>query len=195
MSITVSVEGDEEVIRVIGLTPKILKKASVSAIRKVSGEYRSKTGRGIAKKHGIKIPGFRKKRAIRKTKKLRISRQYPFAHIFSGHNEVKAKFLKGKPRQNDRGVKVGRYFFPHAFIAKMPSGKELVLRRVRKSTHDSKNIPLWVKIRFVHNLPIDEEKIVLPQADATVIRNFEGVFPKLKALTIQKIQVELNKLN
>jgi hypothetical protein len=68
--------------------------------------------------------------------------------IWSGYRPVKARFV-GKMSQDESGATAGAYYFGGAFIARMGTGLTAIFKRRGKK-----------------RLPIDEQKVNIPQAEA-----------------------------
>ncbi|MDO9105229.1 MAG: hypothetical protein Q7U57_09740 [Methylovulum sp.] len=79
--------------------------------------------------------------------------------IWFGYRGVKARFL-GRMVQQETGVLAGRYFFPGAFIATMPSGMTGVFRREgpKRTANEMRN-------GYIRQA-IDEQAVILPRAQA-----------------------------
>jgi hypothetical protein len=68
--------------------------------------------------------------------------------VWSGYNPIKARFA-GPMSQDDSGATAGAYYFGGAFIARMPNGLAAIFKRAGKK-----------------RLPINEQKVNIPQAEA-----------------------------
>lgn len=191
MQVTVNIQGQIEVAQALGLLPANIKYAVSDTIRSVSSKYRTNVSRGISSQYQIKAAGFSKFRTSRNFNRITVQ-----AKIFTGFNSIKAHYLKGKPRKVPGGAEINGVFFPRAFIAKMPNGASLILRRDRAGERTGKTAPAWVRNnpRFRLNLPIDEQRRNLPAAAGIIEKYFNALPAEISRVADIQLKRQLKKM-
>lgn len=82
---------------------------------------------------------------------------------------IKASTL-GVTSQTSRGVRTGKHFWPHAFIATMPGGHQGVFRRTSKSSLPIREVQLVVTAHMANIM----EKL----SEGPALRQFEIIFER-----------------
>ena len=181
VDVSVELDGFDDLARGFDLTQKQIKSSVASAVKKTATVARNQVASDIAKNNGIKVADFKRIRIKRK----KLSRK-DLAIIWSGLDDVKAQFVRGKIEQLESGVFVGKLFFEGAFIMRTSSGKQLVMKRKIPSKRKSSKATS-------KNLPVVEQRVKLLKVNQSLAKAEKKAAKKLEELLVQELDKKLRR--
>lgn len=183
-TITVQVEGIEDVLSRFDALPKEMNKASRRAIRKTIAQVRTQIAREAAQQ--VKVP-------VRVFKKFRsrggLFKKSLGGKVWFGLNPIKASYL-GRMSVWKRGKdpKAGKYSFPGAFLATVGGAHTSIFRRQAALTRHSEGRPK----HWQPNLPIYEVEQEIGFLEDEIARNHPGVSQLFRKNLEQELNYEVN---
>jgi len=171
MSVSITIEPKQQatIAAALKAQPAMAQRALVRTINKVLNSVRSQGLRAIARTHDMPYSALRKRR---RGAVARASRRDLSGLVWFGTAPVKASYL-GKPRESNRGARVGRHSFEGAFVATTPSGHIGIFKRRGRS-----------------RLPIAEQVVKLSAARAALAPIEAGVADQVEKVFRQELNFE-----
>lgn len=111
------------VLRAFKTLPGEVNKAEIRALNKTAAWVKTQAARETSQAAKVAVSVVRNRIRI-----LRADKRRAFAKVWYGLNPIPARLL-GRVRSTKTGARAGRYNFPGAFVATMPSGATSVFKR------------------------------------------------------------------
>ena len=185
MSFSINVRAQtRDIERHLKAAPGAIKRAQVQALNKTGAKVNTQTVRDTAKAVGVKQKFIRERIFFRG--RLRATKNSLEAVILVKHAGIPSMKLGNvqskrarKGRRGGAGIKVGKHYYPHGFVAQMPNGKWLAVQRKGRA-----------------RLPLEELKVkIIPHAEQAAQRALRSVGRREYPIELERaLKFQLSKI-